>query len=79
MIIISRVLNILEQVIREIGNRFSKGICLFFFYIIVREIIETWELLLKIMLGFTDLLLRNPVDEPNQLSTKLCPLLIKVL
>lgn len=40
---------------------------------------ETWEVLLKVMLGVTDVLLKDATDEPNQLSTKLCPQLLKVL
>lgn len=31
------------------------------------------------MLGVTDVLLKDATDEPNQLSTKLCPQLLKVL
>jgi hypothetical protein len=60
----SRVLLIIEQAGRDAGNRFSP---------------EMWEFLMKIVLGVTDYLLSDPVDEPNQLSTKLCPLLLKVL
>lgn len=31
------------------------------------------------MLGCVDVLLKDQTDEPNQISTKLCPLLLKVL
>jgi hypothetical protein len=60
----SRILLILEQVGREYAGKFS---------------VQTWELLLKVVLGSADLLLKDPADEPNLLSSKLCPLLLKVI
>eukprot|EP01114_Cavostelium_apophysatum_P000081 TRINITY_DN1007_c0_g1_i5.p1 TRINITY_DN1007_c0_g1~~TRINITY_DN1007_c0_g1_i5.p1 ORF type:complete len:802 (-),score=236.83 TRINITY_DN1007_c0_g1_i5:97-2502(-) len=64
VLLCNRVLSIIEQATREIGGRFSQ---------------ETWELLLKVMLGCADVLLRDPLDDPSQLSSKLCPQLLKVL
>jgi len=60
----SRVLLVLEQCGKEIGDTFDT---------------ETWETLLKIVLGSADRLLGDPADTLQHLSTKLCPLLLKVL
>jgi len=54
----------MDQVSRESGDRFDTA---------------TWEVLMKIMLSITDYLLKDPNDDPNQLGSKLCPLLLKVL
>eukprot|EP01117_Protostelium_nocturnum_P004630 TRINITY_DN1681_c0_g1_i1.p1 TRINITY_DN1681_c0_g1~~TRINITY_DN1681_c0_g1_i1.p1 ORF type:complete len:1130 (-),score=354.28 TRINITY_DN1681_c0_g1_i1:51-3440(-) len=60
----SRVLTIIESMAKEKGSKFDT---------------ETWETLLRLMLGSTDCLLSDPTDSPYQLSTMLCPLLLKVL
>ena len=59
----SKVLVILERFGLEVGNRIST---------------ETWELLLKVVLGLTDLILKDPSDDMTHLSSRLCPLLLRV-
>jgi len=60
----SRVLAFIEQAGREAGSRFDA---------------QTWEHILKLMMAAADVLLKDEKDDPSQLSTKLCPLLLKVL
>ncbi|PRP80421.1 rap/ran GTPase-activating protein [Planoprotostelium fungivorum] len=59
-----RVLQVMDQASREIGHTFDA---------------ETWDVLLKIILGATDRLLSDANDSSQHLSTKLCPQLLKVL